>query len=130
MKTLVIAEKPSVARDLARVIGASQRGEGCLQGGGYVVTWAIGHLVGLAQAEPAPALTAATTPGPLAAADMDPCSAAVFSAAAFCSSKATTVLLRSAEARTRCSWSMVASLESVIPSEYLFSAWDFHWFTM
>ncbi len=45
----VVAEKPSVARDLARVIGASQRGEGCLQGGGYVVTWAIGHLVGLAQ---------------------------------------------------------------------------------
>jgi DNA topoisomerase-3 len=45
----VVAEKPAVARDLARVLGANQRGEGCLQGGGYVVTWAIGHLVGLAQ---------------------------------------------------------------------------------
>jgi DNA topoisomerase-3 len=44
----VVAEKPAVARDLARVLGANQRGEGCLQGGGYVVTWAIGHLVGLA----------------------------------------------------------------------------------
>lgn len=45
----VVAEKPAVARDIARVLGANQRGEGCLQGGGYVVTWAIGHLVGLAQ---------------------------------------------------------------------------------
>ena len=45
----VVAEKPSVARDIARVLGASQRGEGCLRGNGYVVTWAIGHLVGLAQ---------------------------------------------------------------------------------
>ncbi|HEX3555500.1 MAG TPA: DNA topoisomerase 3 [Thermoanaerobaculia bacterium] len=45
----VIAEKPAVARDIARVLGASQRGEGFLQGNGYVVTWAIGHLVTLAQ---------------------------------------------------------------------------------
>jgi DNA topoisomerase-3 len=45
----VLAEKPSVARDIARVLGASQRGEGCLRGNGYVVTWAIGHLVALAQ---------------------------------------------------------------------------------
>ncbi|MGZ3448050.1 MAG: DNA topoisomerase 3 [Polyangiales bacterium] len=45
----VVAEKPSVARDLAAVLGATKRGEGCLEGGGYVVTWAIGHLVALAQ---------------------------------------------------------------------------------
>jgi DNA topoisomerase-3 len=45
----VLAEKPSVARDIARVLGADKRGEGYLQGGGYVVTWAIGHLVALAQ---------------------------------------------------------------------------------
>src|SRR5215472_4065704 len=45
----VVAEKPSVARDIARVLKASQRGDGYLHGEGYVVTWAIGHLVGLAQ---------------------------------------------------------------------------------
>src|SRR6476619_2183383 len=45
----VLAEKPAVARDIARVLGADQRGEGYLQGNGYVVTWAIGHLVALAQ---------------------------------------------------------------------------------
>jgi DNA topoisomerase-3 len=45
----VLAEKPSVARDIARVLGADKKGDGYLQGGGYVVTWAIGHLVGLAQ---------------------------------------------------------------------------------
>ncbi|MDR5730124.1 MAG: DNA topoisomerase 3 [Terriglobia bacterium] len=45
----VVAEKPSVARDIARVLGAERRGEGYLQGNGYVVTWAIGHLVSLAQ---------------------------------------------------------------------------------
>ncbi len=45
----VVAEKPSVARDIARVLGASKRGEGYLHGDGYVVTWAIGHLVALAQ---------------------------------------------------------------------------------
>jgi DNA topoisomerase III len=45
----VVAEKPSVARDIARVLGASRRGEGFLAGGGYVVTWAIGHLVRLAE---------------------------------------------------------------------------------
>src|SRR5271167_1604353 len=44
----VLAEKPSVARDIARVLGADKRGEGYLQGHGYVVTWAIGHLVSLA----------------------------------------------------------------------------------
>src|SRR3984957_9945706 len=45
----VLAEKPSVARDIARVLGADKRGKGYLQGNGYVVTWAIGHLVSLAQ---------------------------------------------------------------------------------
>ena len=49
MNIAVVAEKPSVARDIARVLGASQRGDGYLHGGGYVVTWAIGHLVALAQ---------------------------------------------------------------------------------
>ncbi|MBE2295729.1 MAG: DNA topoisomerase 3 [Phycisphaerales bacterium] len=45
----VVAEKPSVARDIARVLGARQRGEGFLHGNGYVVTWAIGHLIRLAE---------------------------------------------------------------------------------
>jgi DNA topoisomerase III len=45
----VLAEKPSVARDVARVLGAAKQGEGYLYGNGYVVTWAIGHLVTLAQ---------------------------------------------------------------------------------
>src|SRR6201996_590888 len=45
----VLAEKPSVARDIARVLGADKRGTGYLQGNGYVVTWAIGHLVALAE---------------------------------------------------------------------------------
>lgn len=45
---VVLAEKPSVARDLARILGAGTRREGFLEGNGYAVTWAIGHLVGLA----------------------------------------------------------------------------------
>ncbi len=45
----VVAEKPSVARDIAKVLGANQKGNGYLHGGGYIVTWAIGHLVSLAQ---------------------------------------------------------------------------------
>jgi DNA topoisomerase-3 len=49
MTVAVVAEKPAVARDIARVLGASARGEGYLYGAGYVVTWAIGHLVALAQ---------------------------------------------------------------------------------
>ncbi|MFL5319801.1 MAG: DNA topoisomerase 3, partial [Myxococcaceae bacterium] len=49
MGKAVVAEKPSVARDLAAVLGANQRREGHLAGGGYLVTWAIGHLVGLAE---------------------------------------------------------------------------------
>ncbi|MCC6862398.1 MAG: DNA topoisomerase 3 [Bryobacterales bacterium] len=45
----VLAEKPSVARDIARVVGATKQGEGYLHGNGHIVTWAIGHLVALAQ---------------------------------------------------------------------------------
>ncbi|WP_298035245.1 DNA topoisomerase 3 [uncultured Dysosmobacter sp.] len=47
---LVIAEKPSVARSIAAVIGASDRQEGYFQGNGYIVTWCVGHLAGLADA--------------------------------------------------------------------------------
>lgn len=46
-KTLVVAEKPSVGKDIARVLGCRERGEGCLIGETYIVTWAIGHLVSL-----------------------------------------------------------------------------------
>ena len=45
---LIIAEKPSVARDIAAIVGANNRKEGYLEGSGYAVTWAFGHLVGLA----------------------------------------------------------------------------------
>jgi DNA topoisomerase-3 len=51
MTVAVVAEKPSVGRDLAQVLGATRRGDGTLSGNGYVVTWAIGHLVGLAEPE-------------------------------------------------------------------------------
>ena len=50
-KTLVLAEKPSVARDLARVLGCKKSGNGCLIGDKYIVTWALGHLVTLADPE-------------------------------------------------------------------------------
>ena len=50
-KTLVLAEKPSVAREIARVLGCRQNGPGCLMGGNYIVTWALGHLVTLADPE-------------------------------------------------------------------------------
>ncbi len=46
-KIVVIAEKPSVGRDIARVIGCRDRGDGCLIGEKYIVTWAVGHLVTL-----------------------------------------------------------------------------------
>ncbi len=48
---VVVAEKPSVARDIARVLGASQRRDGYLEGSGYAVTWAVGHLVTLCEPE-------------------------------------------------------------------------------
>ena len=44
---LVIAEKPSVARSIAAVIGAAEKQNGYWQGGGYLVSWCIGHLVSL-----------------------------------------------------------------------------------
>lgn len=47
---LVIAEKPSVARSIAGVLGATEKHDGYLQGGGYVVTWCIGHLVSMCEA--------------------------------------------------------------------------------
>ena len=50
-KILVIAEKPSVARDIAKVLKASQKGDNCLIGEKYVVSWAVGHLVTLAEPE-------------------------------------------------------------------------------
>lgn len=43
---LVIAEKPSVAQSIAKVIGADKREDGYLYGNGYIVSWCVGHLVG------------------------------------------------------------------------------------
>lgn len=51
MKSLVIAEKPSVARDIARVLHCTRKGNGVLEGNDYAVTWALGHLVTLADPE-------------------------------------------------------------------------------
>lgn len=48
---LVIAEKPSVAQTIAKVIGASKRADGYLEGSGYMVSWCIGHLISLANPE-------------------------------------------------------------------------------
>ena len=48
---LVLAEKPSVAQSIAKVLGANKRGDGYLEGNGYVVSWCVGHLVELAQPE-------------------------------------------------------------------------------
>lgn len=46
---LVIAEKPSVARSIANVIGAYKREDGYLEGSGYIVSWCVGHLIELVQ---------------------------------------------------------------------------------
>ena len=51
MTTCIIAEKPSVARDIARIVGANGKQDGCLEGNGYLVTWAMGHLIALAMPE-------------------------------------------------------------------------------
>lgn len=51
MTTCIIAEKPSVARDIARIVEANNRQDGFLEGNGYVVTWAMGHLITLAMPE-------------------------------------------------------------------------------
>ena len=48
-KIVVVAEKPSVGRDIARVIGCRTSGDGCLIGERYIVTWAVGHLVTLVE---------------------------------------------------------------------------------
>jgi len=48
---LVIAEKPSVAQSIAKVIGADKREDGYLEGNGYIVSWCVGHLVELASPE-------------------------------------------------------------------------------
>ncbi|MGN7401568.1 DNA topoisomerase III [Cytobacillus praedii] len=50
-KSIVIAEKPSVARDIARVLNCNKKGNGYLEGDKYIVTWALGHLVTLADPE-------------------------------------------------------------------------------
>ncbi|WP_164219486.1 DNA topoisomerase III [Virgibacillus sp. YIM 98842] len=50
-KTVVLAEKPSVGRDIARVLQCSKKGNGYLEGNKYIVTWALGHLVTLADPE-------------------------------------------------------------------------------
>lgn len=51
MTTCIIAEKPSVARDIAHIVGANSKQEGYMEGCGYVVTWAMGHLIALAMPE-------------------------------------------------------------------------------
>ena len=48
---LVIAEKPSVAQSIGAVLGANSRKAGYMEGSGYIVTWCVGHLVGLAPAD-------------------------------------------------------------------------------
>lgn len=50
-KTLILTEKPSVAKDIARVMGCKKNGNGCIVGDKYIVTWALGHLVTLADPE-------------------------------------------------------------------------------
>ncbi|TMU87682.1 DNA topoisomerase III [Bacillus sp. BHET2] len=50
-KILVLAEKPSVGRDIARVLQCTRKGNGYLEGNDYIVTWALGHLVTLAEPE-------------------------------------------------------------------------------
>ncbi|MHB1419078.1 MAG: DNA topoisomerase III [Bacillota bacterium] len=51
MKALVLAEKPSVAREIARVLNCNSKNKGYMEGPKYVVTWALGHLVTLAEPE-------------------------------------------------------------------------------
>jgi DNA topoisomerase-3 len=51
MKALVLAEKPSVGKEIARVLGCNQKHKNYIEGPKYVVTWALGHLVTLAEPE-------------------------------------------------------------------------------
>lgn len=48
---LVLAEKPSVAQSIAKVLGATKREDGYLEGSEYVISWCVGHLVELTQPE-------------------------------------------------------------------------------
>lgn len=50
-KTLILAEKPSVGRDIARVLGVKGKGEGCITGDDYIVSWAVGHLIEICNPE-------------------------------------------------------------------------------
>ena len=51
MTTCIIAKKPSVARDIARIVGATHQQDGFIEGKDYLVTWAFGHLITLALPE-------------------------------------------------------------------------------
>ncbi len=51
MRTLVIAEKPSVGRDIGKVLNASKKGDGFLEGENYIISWAVGHLITLSNPE-------------------------------------------------------------------------------
>ena len=66
---LIIAEKPSVARDIARVLGVRGGGDGCIEGDGRVITWCLGHLVEFAEPD---AYDAAWKPWRLASLPMLP----------------------------------------------------------
>ena len=60
MKIAIIAEKPSVAREIAAIVGATIKHEGYMQGNNYLVTWAFGHLIQLAMPEEYGAIGEAT----------------------------------------------------------------------
>ncbi len=47
MTDLILTEKPSVASDFAKALGVKKKGQGCFEGNGFVITWAVGHLVTL-----------------------------------------------------------------------------------
>ena len=49
-QTLIIAEKPSVAQTVAAALGVKQKNDGYIEGNGYLVSWCVGHLIGLAEA--------------------------------------------------------------------------------
>ncbi len=51
MRKLIIAEKPSVGQSIAKVLGISKKGKGCIENDKYIVSWCIGHLIGLAEPE-------------------------------------------------------------------------------
>lgn len=51
MKIVIIAEKPSVAREIASIVGATKKEDGYIKGNNYFVTWAFGHLIQLAMPE-------------------------------------------------------------------------------